>query len=247
MLQGPSPLLPRDGQQLQREHGLDWLRVFAFGLLILYHSGMAYVSWPWTVKDTQHSQALEMVMLFFNRWRLPLIFLIAGAGVAFSLRRRSLGQFAGERLRRLALPFALMIRGDWRAAALEWERLGCPFEQAAALSEGDLPAQLHALAIFEQLGATPAAGDLRKHLHKHGIKGIPSESRPPKRYDSTVLTTRELEVLRLIAEGLSNPSMAKRLTISVGTVKAHTASIYSKLGVNNRVQALSRARELLLI
>ncbi len=99
---------PRDTQP-QREHGLDWLRVCAFGLLILYHSGMAYVSWPWTVKDTQHSQALEMAMLFLNRWRLPLIFLISGAGVSFSLRRRTLGRFAGERLRRLALPFAFAM------------------------------------------------------------------------------------------------------------------------------------------
>ncbi len=104
-------LPPHNGLPQQREYGLDWLRVCAFGLLILYHSGMAYVSWPWTVKDVQHSQALEMVMLFLNRWRLPLIFLIAGAGVSFSLRRRSLRQFAGERLRRLGLPllFALLV------------------------------------------------------------------------------------------------------------------------------------------
>jgi surface polysaccharide O-acyltransferase-like enzyme len=93
----------------QREYGLDWLRVCAFGLLILYHSGMAYVSWPWTVKDPQHSQLLETIMLFPNRWRLPLIFLISGAGVAFSLRRRSLGQFAGERLRRLLIPFVFAM------------------------------------------------------------------------------------------------------------------------------------------
>src|SRR5512141_2164554 len=65
--------------------------------------------WPWTVKDTQHSQALEMVMLFLNRWRLPLIFLIAGAGVSFSLRRRSFQQFAGERLRRLLIPFLFAL------------------------------------------------------------------------------------------------------------------------------------------
>lgn len=92
-----------------REYGLDWLRVCAFALLILYHSGMAYVSWPWTVKDPQRSHALEMAMLFLNRWRLPLIFLISGAGVAFSLRRRSLGQFAGERLRRLLIPFVFAV------------------------------------------------------------------------------------------------------------------------------------------
>ncbi len=106
---GSSP--PRDGQQQEREHGLDWLRVFAFGLLILYHSGMAYVSWPWCLKDAQRSQALEMAMLFVNRWRLPLLFLISGAGVSFSLRRRTFGEFAGERLRRLALPlvFAMFV------------------------------------------------------------------------------------------------------------------------------------------
>ncbi|ACB74045.1 acyltransferase [Opitutus terrae] len=100
---------PGDASTSQREYGLDWLRVCAFGLLILYHSGMAYVSWPWTINDPQHSQALETVMLFFNRWRLPLIFLISGAGVAFSLRRRSLGQFAGERLRRLLIPFVFAM------------------------------------------------------------------------------------------------------------------------------------------
>ena len=98
-------LQPHNYQPQHREYALDWLRVCAFGLLILYHSGMAYVSWPWTVKDAQHSQILEMVMLFLNRWRLPLIFLISGAGVSFSLRRRSLRQFAGERLRRLLIPF----------------------------------------------------------------------------------------------------------------------------------------------
>jgi surface polysaccharide O-acyltransferase-like enzyme len=104
-----APLHPPGAQPQPREYGLDWLRVCAFGLLILYHSGMAYVSWPWTVKDTQHSQALEMAMLFLNRWRLPLIFLISGAGVAFSLRRRSLGQFAGERVRRLLIPFVFAM------------------------------------------------------------------------------------------------------------------------------------------
>lgn len=90
-----------------REHGLDALRVFAFTLLILYHSGMGFVAWPWHVKNPEQSQALEWVMLFMNRWRLPLLFFISGAGVAFSLRRRSLGQFAGERVRRLLLPLVV--------------------------------------------------------------------------------------------------------------------------------------------
>jgi glucans biosynthesis protein C len=94
-----------------REYGLDWLRVFAFAVLIFYHSGMGYVSWDWHVKNPEKSTVLEYLMLACNRWRLPLLFLISGAGVFFSLRRRSLGEFAAERLRRLLIPvvFAMFV------------------------------------------------------------------------------------------------------------------------------------------
>ncbi|RPJ21330.1 MAG: helix-turn-helix transcriptional regulator, partial [Chloroflexi bacterium] len=145
---------------------------------------------------------------------------------------------------RLTPPYALMIQGEWQKAAQEWERIGCPFERAMALAEGDEPAQVQALTIFEQLGARPAADKLRKHLQAHGSAKLPLKSRLSKSEAPDALTSRELEVLRLVADGLSNPAIAERLTISVGTVKAHTASIYHKLGTNNRVQALSRAREL---
>ena len=147
----------------------------------------------------------------------------------------------------LALPYALMIHGEWQSAAQMWEQIGCPFERALALTEGDEPAQVQALMIFEQLGARPAANDLREKLQAKGVKNIPRQAGTVRQADSSDLTPRELEVLRLIANGLSNPAIAEKLTISVGTVKAHTANIYSKLGVNNRVQALSRARELHLL
>jgi DNA-binding CsgD family transcriptional regulator len=61
------------------------------------------------------------------------------------------------------------------------------------------------------------------------------------------LTNRELDVLRLIGQGLSNPAIAERLFIAVGTVKAHTSRIYGKLGVRNRVEAVIRAQELSLL
>jgi len=57
------------------------------------------------------------------------------------------------------------------------------------------------------------------------------------------LTPRELEILQLINIGLTNAEIAHRLTISRGTVKAHTHNIYSKLGVNNRTQAVIKANE----
>jgi LuxR family maltose regulon positive regulatory protein len=56
------------------------------------------------------------------------------------------------------------------------------------------------------------------------------------------LSERELEVLALIAQGLTNREIASRLFLSLNTVKAHTRNIYGKLGVNNRTQAASRAR-----
>lgn len=94
-----------------REYGLDWLRVFAFAVLIFYHSGMIFVRWDWHIKNPEKSEALEWVMLFFNRWRLPLLFFISGAGVWFSLRRRRLAEFAGERVRRLLVPllFGMLV------------------------------------------------------------------------------------------------------------------------------------------
>jgi ATP/maltotriose-dependent transcriptional regulator MalT len=61
------------------------------------------------------------------------------------------------------------------------------------------------------------------------------------------LTDRELDVLRLLADGLSNRDIAERLVLSVGTVKVHTRNIYSKLGVGSRTQAIVRGRELGLL
>jgi len=84
----------------RREYGLDWLRVFAFVILIGYHTGMYFVPWPWSVKNPAISDWLTWPMMFINRWRLPLLFFISGAGVWLNLRSRGYGAFVSERLRR---------------------------------------------------------------------------------------------------------------------------------------------------
>lgn len=72
---------------------------------------------------------------------------------------------------------------------------------------------------------------------------------PKQSYDvlSSQLSRRELDVLRLLVSGASNPEAAVTLCLSKHTVKQHTSSVYRKLGVRNRAQAASRARELGLV
>jgi LuxR family maltose regulon positive regulatory protein len=61
------------------------------------------------------------------------------------------------------------------------------------------------------------------------------------------LSERELDVLRLVAEGMSNGEIADRLVVSVGTVKTHVHSIIEKMDVHSRTQAVAQARELKLL
>jgi LuxR family maltose regulon positive regulatory protein len=58
------------------------------------------------------------------------------------------------------------------------------------------------------------------------------------------LSNREIEILQLIAEGLTNLEIGAQLYLSLNTVKVHTRNIYGKLGVNSRTQAAARARTL---
>jgi LuxR family maltose regulon positive regulatory protein len=72
----------------------------------------------------------------------------------------------------------------------------------------------------------------------------PSETQTPKSELVEPLSERELEVLQLIADGLTNPEIATRLFLSLNTVKVHTRNIYGKLDAHNRTRAVVRARAL---
>ncbi len=79
------------------------------------------------------------------------------------------------------------------------------------------------------------------------IRPEQSESLPKNLNVSDLLTERELEILRLIADGLSNDEIAKRLFLALSTIKWHIAQLYSKLDVASRTQAIVRARKLKLL
>ncbi len=95
---------------MDRRHDLDWIRVFAFSLLVLYHVGMYYVSWDWHVKSPFASETLEPLMLLSSPWRLSLLFLVSGAATAFLLQRHPNG-FLGARSWRLLVPllFGMLV------------------------------------------------------------------------------------------------------------------------------------------
>jgi glucans biosynthesis protein C len=85
-----------------RRYDLDWLRIGAFALLILYHIGMVFVPWNFHIKTAHPSSAVEAPMLLLNTWRLPLLFLISGAASRFLLAKSP--GFAAARCKRLIPP-----------------------------------------------------------------------------------------------------------------------------------------------
>ncbi|MGZ3627724.1 MAG: helix-turn-helix transcriptional regulator [Ktedonobacteraceae bacterium] len=147
----------------------------------------------------------------------------------------------------IAEPFARQIAGDWREAAALWAQIGCPYEQALALADGDAEAMREALVLLEQLGAQPAVAIVRRRFQMMGIGGIPRGPRPSTRTNQAGLTTRQLEVLQLMAEGLSNAEIANRLFTSPKTIEHHVSAVLAKLGVHSRTQAISAAHHLEII
>jgi glucans biosynthesis protein C len=95
----------------ERCFDLDWVRICAFMLLILYHVGMYYVTWDWHVKSPHASATIEPLMLLSSPWRLSLLFLVSGVATGFLLARQGATNFLGQRSVRLLIPlvFGMVI------------------------------------------------------------------------------------------------------------------------------------------
>jgi hypothetical protein len=92
-----------------RRVDLDWVRIAAFALLILYHVGMLYVPWYYHVKSTYRITGLEPAMLALNPWRLGLLFLVSGAATRFMAANVRLGALLGRRTVRLLVPLVFGV------------------------------------------------------------------------------------------------------------------------------------------
>jgi ATP/maltotriose-dependent transcriptional regulator MalT len=130
-------------------------------------------------------------------------------------------------------------------------RMMDPFDSGLA----ELLSKLEAVVPSEQLSTAVQRGrtlDFDETV-KQVLDELQHRINPEEAQNSVIqplvdpLTVRELEILRLIATGLSNQAIADQLFLALGTVRWYAHDIYSKLDVGNRTQAVARARELSLI
>ena len=142
-------------------------------------------------------------------------------------------------------PYRLEMAGDCVAAAERWTAMGSPYEAAFALLDADDEASLQRVhGELQELGAQPAAKVAARKLRERGALNVPRGHRPATRANPANLTPRELDVVALLADGLTNAEIAERLFLAEKTVAHHVSAILRKLGVANRVQAVTEAARL---
>ena len=145
---------------------------------------------------------------------------------------------------RIAEPRALELAGRHADAAVAWDRAARPYEAALALAMGEGDALAEAHERLRALGAEGAAAVVARRLRERGVRGIARGPRPATRDNPAGLTPREIEVLGLLAEGLTNAEIALRLHLSVRTVDHHVSRILRKLDVPTRARAGREAARL---
>lgn len=144
-----------------------------------------------------------------------------------------------------AEPHRLVLSGDARGAAAAWGELNLPYDEALALVDaGRRDDAFRALELLDRVGADAVAARVRQDLRDAGVSGIPRRRRATTRANPAGLTARQVDVLRLLDEGLTNAELAQRLYISPKTADHHVSAILTKLGVDNRRDAAAAARRL---
>ena len=204
----------------------------------LVPTGLAHIEHAWLTGDQNVAGPYpELLLERTNRpgtlvWRGELLVYLRRLGYPA-------GPFPG-----CPEPYASALRGDWRAAAELWLTEGEPYEHAVELAEsGQVEPALEALTVLDGLGARPAVALVRRRLRNLGVTRLPRRPQPGTLANPAGLTDRELEILRLVATGLSNAEIAQRLVVSPRTVDHHVSAILRKLGVSTRREAAARAAE----
>jgi DNA-binding CsgD family transcriptional regulator/tetratricopeptide (TPR) repeat protein len=144
----------------------------------------------------------------------------------------------------LSPPYAAMLRRDWLGAADAFGDVGWTYDRALMLSLLDGEESLvEAIEIARELGAGPLTRRVAGRMRDLGIR-VPQGPRGTTRANPAGLTARQLEVLGLLVDGLTNAEIAERLVVSLRTAEHHVAAVLRKLGVATRKEAVRRASEL---
>jgi DNA-binding CsgD family transcriptional regulator len=142
----------------------------------------------------------------------------------------------------VAEPYALELSGQWARAAEFWTLHGCPYESALVLAGANGQVALRrAHTEFQRLGAGRAANIVARQLRDSGARGLPRGPRPVTRANAARLTSRQVEILDLLSQGLRNAEIATRLYLSERTVDHHVSAVLSKLGARSRTEATQHA------
>jgi DNA-binding CsgD family transcriptional regulator/tetratricopeptide (TPR) repeat protein len=198
----------------------------------LVPTGLAHIEHAWLTGD--HAQAGPYPELLLERTDRPGTLVQRGELLVY-LRR--LG-YPARPFPGCPEPHASALRGDWQAAAEAWLSEGDPYEHAVELAEsGQVESTLRALTVLDGLGARPAAALVRRRLRALGVTRMPRRPQPGTLANPAGLTDRQLEILRLVATGLSNAEIARRLMVSPRTVDHHVSAILQKIGVRTRRDA----------
>ncbi len=168
-----------------------------------------------------------------------------------SIRRARAGHSNGELIHLLALQaVALKALGEHvpaRAALREALALGTPGGYIWRWLDAG-PKIEPLLRDLKADGDTPQASHPYLDSLLDACQATFEESERPQPGEMPdQLTLRELEIMRLIGKGYSNPEIASELVVTINTIKKHTSNIYGKLGVRSRTQAIARAHELNLL
>jgi DNA-binding CsgD family transcriptional regulator len=145
----------------------------------------------------------------------------------------------------IAEPFRLQISEQFEEAAARWDALSAPYDQALALVDaGTAECTRAGLDRLDRLGADHVAAKVRQDLRRRGAPTIPSRRRAATLANPAGLTSRQVEILGLLADGSTNAEIARLLFISAKTVDHHVSAVLSKLQVTSRRDAARRAGEL---
>jgi hypothetical membrane protein/surface polysaccharide O-acyltransferase-like enzyme len=118
----------------QRRADLDWIRVGAFGLLILFHVALVYAPYDWHIRSTHRFEWIREAILLTGPWRLTLLFLVAGSALSLMAQRRTTAEVASSRIARLLPPLLFGVvalvplqswieavdKGYWQDGLLPW-------------------------------------------------------------------------------------------------------------------------------